>query len=122
MKASRKYGDEPISEAQWKALHDDMWERGDYETFITRWLSIYPESYMHFIPFKRIATEPESVMREIEALAGLQPHDYEGLGRKHLSSTRFDVPQSVVDSLTEQVASQYRFLEQQFGKEFMSLI
>jgi len=122
MKASRKFGDDPISESEWIALYDGMRERGDYKAYIPRWLSVFPEGNIHFIPFKKISAEPESVMRQVEALVGLPPYKYKNLRRKRLSSKRFDVPPSVIDLLTEHVAPQNAFLEQQFGKEFMNLI
>jgi len=122
MKASKKFGDKPIAESEWIALRDNMRERGDYKSYIPRWLSVFPESNIHFIPFKRISAEPDGVMRDVENLVGLPPHRYENLRRKLLESTRFDVPPSVVDLLTENVAPQYAFLEQHFGKDFMDLI
>lgn len=122
MKASRKFGDKPISDSEWMDLCDDMRERGDYKSYIPRWLSVFPNGNINFIQFKRISAEPETVMRQVEDLVGLPPHNYKHLGRKRLSSKRFDVPSSVVDLLTKHVAPQYEFLEHQFGREFMKLI
>jgi hypothetical protein len=122
MKASRKFGDKPISEMEWSGLCHDMQERGDYKTYIPRWLSVFPNKNVHFMQFKRISTEPESLMREVEALVGLPPNNYKHLRQKRLSSRRFDVPQSVTDSLSKHVEPQYEFLETHFGREFMKLI
>lgn len=122
MSASRKFGDAPISETEWLFLYKALKERGDYKTYIPRWLSVFPENNIHFIPFKKISSEPENVMRFVESLAGLPSHDYRRLNEKRLSSKRFDVPQLMIDVLTKHVAPQYPFLEQQFGKDFVSLI
>ena len=122
MSASRKYGDAEISEIDWIMLYKRMRERGDYRQFIPRWTTVYPENNLHFIPFKRISNEPAELMRFIESLVDLPPFDYRDLGEKRLSSKRFDVPPLLVDVLSKHVAPQYKFLEKQFGKEFVSQI
>ena len=122
MKATKRFGDDEIKEKKWLVLLNNMRERGDYQAYIPRWLSVFPESSVHFIPFKTISAEPDSVMRDAEAFLGLAPHRYEDLRRKLHESTRFDVPPSVVELLAEHVAPQYAFLEQHFGKDFMKLI
>jgi hypothetical protein len=120
--ALRRHGDDPLSESDWVDLFSNLHERGDYKTYIHRWLSVFPEENIHFIPFKKIPTEPESVLRYVEGLVGLPPHKYKHPSRKRKPSGRNDVPQSVIDLATEHVAPQYAFLEQHFGKEFMDLI
>lgn len=120
--ASRQYGNDPIGENEWNTLYSDMPERGDYKTFIPRWLSVFPEENMHFIPFKRIPTEPESVMRYVEGLVGLRPHKYKNLHGNRSPKKKIAVPSSVIDRINDHVAPQYVFLEQHFGKEFVDRI
>lgn len=120
--ASRRLETEPISESDWHAVLEFMPERGDYMTYITRWLSVFPENNIHFIPFQRIPKQPDSVMRFVEDLVSLPPYEYRNPRGERSSKKKIEVPQSVIDRVTEHVAPQYVFLEQHFGKEFVRQI
>ncbi|WBU63759.1 sulfotransferase family protein [Paracoccus aerodenitrificans] len=98
-------------------LHD----RGDYATYIPRWQKRFGPDRLLILPYGRIATEPEKLMRDIEDFLGLVPHDYQNLSdRVHEGAKGVSFPQEGYDFLKKRFAAQYEFLEDRFGADFVA--
>jgi len=96
-------------------------ERGDYATYLPRWLARYPD--MLVIPFGRIARAPHLVMDAVEAHLGIGPGFYGNLTQKVFANPAGLMPPPVaVDALTERLAPQVQALRTLMGDDFVAEI
>ncbi len=100
-------------------------QRGDYRGNITRWEREFDPSQILYIPFGRVKSEPQEVLRDVENHLGLARYSkYPKLG-KQVNQTRKEgivIGAEVTDGIRQVVEPQYSFLAERFGKEFLELI
>lgn len=98
-------------------------DRGDYAQYVPRWKKHVSEDRLLILPFGRIATDPLSLLREVEDFAGLGPWDYRNMGAKVFASTTdLSLPFEARAALRAKLEPQMQFLRQHFGDEFMQQI
>ena len=100
-----------------KAFH----RRGDYRNNIPRWDSVFDADALMYLPFGRVKTNPQGVLREAEAFLGLAQYDaYTSLSKKvSASRDHATVSKEAVEFLSESGYEQYQFLNKRFGEEFV---
>lgn len=92
-------------------------ERGDYATYLPRWLRHYPD--MLVIPFGRIARAPHEVMDAVEAHLGIGPCFYGNLTQKVFANPAgLEPPPEAVAALHERLAPQLEAVRALLGEEF----
>lgn len=118
----RREGRRPETLADWMAEvdHPVLADRGDYAAYLPRWRTRFPDILV--LPFGLIARDPASVMRRVEALCALPPHDYQGLGDRVFSAADpLPVPDEAYAALAARLEPQVQFIERCLGSEFLSL-
>lgn len=108
-------------EDEWRAAVND-WDilnRGDYKTYIPRWLSRYPNAKLLFLPYGQISSEPHAFLAKIEAHIGVSPQKYEAASQKIHEGRKVDLPPFVKPMIEEAMSGQTDFLEGFFGKQFL---
>ena len=96
--------------------------RGNYATYIPRWLSVFDASSIKFVPFGLIKKEPDSLILEITRFLGLEDWGgYKALTQPVYSTQEVAIPDEALPHLRELCQPQYEFLNSQFGQEFVSL-
>ncbi|MFD1795056.1 hypothetical protein FQV27_14730 [Paracoccus aurantiacus] len=99
----------------------DLADRGDYASFIPRWQAHFGRDRLLILPYGRISTDPEGVMREVEAFLGIARHAYPKLGaRVHAGRAAPPVPDELPALLRDRFAGQYDFLRERFGPAFVA--
>jgi Sulfotransferase family len=101
-------------------------KRGSYAQNIAQWDKGFPAEQILYLPFGRIKTEPESVMRDVEAHLGLNPYEKYPKLTHQVNATKkkpgAEISEKVLQMLRDQTASEYPYLKQRFGEEFCSKI
>ncbi|HEX9903571.1 MAG TPA: sulfotransferase [Propylenella sp.] len=122
MQAMRQHGGE-VDEATWLQLadHPDISNRGAYSEYVPRWKRAFAAEDLLFVPYRRIAEDPLAVMRDMEALLGLAPHEYGGIDRKVHATAPLKVPDAVHAVFHERYSGEAAFVEQEFGSAFAAL-
>jgi hypothetical protein len=92
--------------------------RGDYKTYIPRWRARFSDRDLLFLAYGDIRERPQSVMRQVEAFAGLDREDPWGLNRVFHKGGTLQVPDYVESYFAEQFQDQSRFLQAEFGADF----
>lgn len=110
----------PASEADWVRMADqwDIYNRGDYMSYVPRWKAHFASEDILFLPYGRVAQDPAGLMREVEAFLGLPPHDYPRIAERIHKTKSLEVPKGVVRQLEDRLASQADFLVAEFGADF----
>lgn len=100
----------------------DVHNRGDYETYIPRWMEMVPSQDLMFIPYQNLANRPKELIREIERFISVkQFRDYADLtARKHATQPR-DVPLQAEEFIQEKMAPQRTAISKYLGEEFFRL-
>lgn len=112
----------PSTDAEWLELAQspEITNRGDYASYIPRWRARFPEKDLLFLPFGKIRSDPERVMRDVEQTLGVKAHDYHGLGRRVHATEPVSIPEAAVDFLRSSTRQQTEFLEQEFPSDFIA--
>lgn len=97
--------------------------RGSYSKNITKWDEIYGAERILYIPFGDVKSQPELVMRKVEAHLGLSKHD--AYPRLHDRINKTVINDKIITSETEHlirnmVAEETEFLERRFGRDFVA--
>lgn len=99
--------------------------RGDYRSNIPRWEKEFDPSQILYIPFGKIKTEPELVLKDIERHIGLRTYGkYPKLG-KSVNQTKKEgkkISDEIIEKVRRMTDPQYAFLAERFGKDFLPLI
>lgn len=109
----------PVTEADWltEVANPVLDERGDYATYLPRWLARYPD--MLVLPFGRIARAPHQVMDAVEAHLGLGPCFYGNLTQKVFANPDGPMPPPrAVAALEARLAPQMDALRDIMGADF----
>jgi len=102
------------------AAAEDISNRGDYLTYLPRWERFFGPDELLFIPFRRIAEEPQEVLRKIEAFLGASEwDDYPSPWKKIYATKRLSLPDEITAYFQTQFKPQYDFLASRFDGEFM---
>ncbi len=95
--------------------------RGDYARAIPLFRKHFPE--VHIIPFGRIRTAPEQVMREVENLFDLSPFSYShSQANKNSHTGKVELNDAVKTTIERFCAPQYEYLRGEFGSDFLKEI
>ncbi|WP_282029643.1 sulfotransferase domain-containing protein [Paracoccus marcusii] len=97
---------------------DVIYERGNYKSHISRWMSARPKESLLFIPFGMISKDPLQVMRDIEEFTNAESHDYRNLNEKIFASAPISIPDYVYENLNISLCDQEAYLIDTFGSEF----
>lgn len=111
----------PKTVAAWlaEAQNPVLDERGDYATYLPRWLKHYPD--MLVLPFGRIARAPHDVTDAVEAHLGLGPGFYANLTQKVFANPPgLEPPPEVVAALEERLAPQLDAVRAIMGADFLA--
>ena len=94
--------------------------RGDFRSNIPLWDRHFGDKVL-YLPFGQIRTEPEQVLRQVEAAIGVRPFDgYPSLHEPvHVTSKRAPIPEEVRRRFADANAEQYDFLKRRFAPEFL---
>lgn len=97
--------------------------RGDYSRNIQAWESVFDKSQILYIPFGKVKSQPEQIIREVEDFLGLSRFDsYPSLTQPiHITSKR-EIDNEIIDIVKEYSEPQYSFLLDRFGQEFVGNI
>jgi hypothetical protein len=109
-----------------KVLDQELFiRRGDYRANITRWEKAFDPSQILYIPFGRIKTAPEEVLRDIEQHLGLPAFaKYPKLG-KSVNQTLKEgkvIGDDILEKVRRMVEPQYAYLAERFGDGFLEAI
>jgi Sulfotransferase family len=109
-----------MTEADWLAMADqwDIYNRGDYQSYVPRWKAHFAAGDILFLPYGRLAQDPVGLMREVEAFLGVAPHDYPRIAERVHATGRIEVPKTIVRRLEERLGGQADFLVSEFGADF----
>jgi hypothetical protein len=109
-----------MTEADWLSMADqwDIYNRGDYQSYVPRWKAHFAAEDILFLPYGRLAQDPAGLMREVEAFLGVAPHDYPRIAERVHETRRIEVPKSIVRHLEERLGGQVEFLVSEFGADF----
>lgn len=116
---------DPSNEADWMkaALSPEIFNRGDYRTYIPNWLSRFASNDILFIPYKQIGSSPRLVMDKVEQLLGVERYDgYPHLDTLVHETRKIKIPDFVKAELELKLAPQKEFLVEHFGQEFVNLL
>lgn len=100
------------------ANEPDIENRGLYSTYVPRWKGTFAEADLCFIPYRRLSSDALQVLRQVERLIGIPPHEYEGLNKRIHATEPLKIPDSVVEQLRRRLAAETRFIETEFGADF----
>ena len=94
--------------------------RGDFRSNIPLWDEHFGDRVL-YLPFGRIRTDPEQVLRQVEEAIGVRPfRGYPSLHEAvHVTSKRAPIPDAVRRRFAEANAEQYEFLKHRFPPEFV---
>jgi hypothetical protein len=97
--------------------------RGDYRQNIPAWETVFDQSQILYIPFGKVKSHPEQIMREVEKFLGLPIfNNYPSLAQpKHVSSKQA-LDTAAVEMARAYSEPQYAFLQERFGEEFVANI
>ena len=94
-------------------------DRGNYLDYVPRWSKRLGPERLLYLPFGRIATAPQEVMRRIETFLGLPEHRYTNLRDKVFpANAALSVPDPARRALRAKLEPQFEFLDATFGKAF----
>lgn len=99
--------------------------RGDYRENIPRWESAFDPSQILYIPFGRIKTEPEVVLRNMERHIGLPAYGKYPKLDEPVHQTKKEgkkISDDIVEKIRRMAEPQYTYLAERFGEEFLALI
>ncbi|CAN5690762.1 sulfotransferase [soil metagenome] len=121
MNASRRA--RPPDRAAWLEMADqeDVLARGDYRAHVPRWKAAFAPEDLLFLPYGRIAADPEALMREVEAFLGIGGHDYPRLRERVHASREITVPDEIAAGIAARIDGQDAFIAAEFGEDFARL-
>jgi hypothetical protein len=92
--------------------------RSAYRANIERWEAVFPPGQLLYLPYPRIAADPEGLLAEVEAFVGAPPHRYRA-ARESVHHTRpVAVAPEVRDRLERLFAAERAWLAARFGAGF----
>ncbi len=98
-----------------------IYQRGDYETYIPRWESIFPKENILYLPYRQVKADPARLLAGIEDHLGIPHHaGFKGISNRVHKTKETRVPNGVVAYLDELLASQSSFLKSRFGEKFFA--
>ncbi|MBK4216225.1 sulfotransferase [Paracoccus caeni] len=113
----------PATISEWLTAIEDpvLIERGDYASYLPRWLARFPD--MLVLPFGRIARDPAAVMDQVETYLKIGPYPYSGMRNKVFANPEgLHPPPEVIAALEARLQPQLDFLADTIGPEFVEEI
>ncbi len=93
--------------------------RGACERYLPRWMRYFENSRMKVMPYGEIKRSPRGFMREVESFLGLAPFDGYDLESSVNATRSIDIPSSIHQRLTREVADTLDYIQKYFGPEFL---
>jgi len=94
--------------------------RSSYSVSVSRWREVFGDN-IHFVAFKRIATEPLSVLAEIEKLNGARSWNYPKAQEAVYSSKTVEIPSDISEYVQKELEPERDFIVREFGAEFAAM-
>lgn len=119
MNLTRK-GMERENENVWLQASKDpvIMQRGDYETYVPRWESVFPKKNILYVPYKDVKNNPSGLLQQTEELLGISNHSYQEIDKRVHKTKEAQAPQVAIDYLEQALAPQSKFLKTHFGEAF----
>jgi hypothetical protein len=96
--------------------------RGDYASNVPRWDRHFPGS-MLYLPFGKVRSDPEALLRNVESFIGLEPHGaYPRADEQIHKGTEAPLPDTILGRVMQIAAPQLAFLQERFGSDFVAQI
>jgi len=113
-------GEEGGTDDFWLAAAKDpvIVQRGDYETYVPRWESIFPKLNILYLPYGDVINDPSGLLRKTEKFLGISNHHYKETEKRVNETKEAYVPQVAVNYLKQLLAPQSEFLIKHFGEAF----
>ena len=100
-------------------------KKGDYAQNIPAWEKAFDSAQILYIPFGRVKSDPAGVMRDVEIYLGLDRFDCYPVINRKVNATgkkKVEISKEIGLKIRQMTASQYPYLVERFGEEFVSLI
>ncbi|MEM7547156.1 MAG: sulfotransferase [Pseudomonadota bacterium] len=99
-------------------------QQSNYACFIPRWDARTVEGEtMLYLPFGDVKTDPDAVLRRVEAFLGLTEGPAQSRARNKFNRTApIAVPNWLVEQLREDMAPHLKFLQDRFSRDFVDRI
>jgi hypothetical protein len=123
--ALRHMTNEPSRSAAEVLASDAYFAHGDLRSSITKWERYFPREQCLYLPFGDVVRDPISVLRQVERHISIEPHEnYRGMANRRATTGDSDlvVTEAMVQRVTELFTTQYDFLRERFGPDFVSRI
>ena len=98
-------------------------KRGDYAGNIPVWDEVFESRQIIYIPFGRLKSDPEGVLRDVEAFLGLEPYAGYPVLSKKVNATgkrKVEIPETIREKLRLAAKPQYHYLKERFGTAFLA--
>lgn len=105
-------------EAEAPDLLEAALSRSAYRENIARWEAVFPPEQLLCLPFPRIRTAPEALLRQVEVFLGLAPHAYAGLADSVHKTAPVTIDPAVATLLEARLAPERAWLADRFGARF----
>ena len=93
-------------------------QRSAYRENIRRWEAVFPPEQLLYLPYPRIANDPEGFLGEVEAFIGAPPHKYRAATESVHSSRRATIAPEVTAGLERLFVEERAWLAGRFGNGF----
>lgn len=101
--------------------HYSILDRADYESYVPRWDCL--KDKVLYLPFGDIKKEPVKTLEKISIFLGISNDFSFAEAKKQVhKGSGLKMPQQVSDHLVEVMDSQYQFLKDRFGQDFVNKI
>ena len=98
----------------------ELYDRGDYAAYVPRWRR-HVGDRMLILPYGRIATDPVSVLEQVEAHLDIGPFPYANMSKRVFASPEgLRPPPEAVAALTARLQPQIDWLGAEFGADFLA--
>jgi hypothetical protein len=96
---------------------------GDYKNNIPRWDTYFSKDSLLYLPFGRVKSDPDNLLREVEAFLGVEPRrEFQRSTDAIHKGLSIEIPREIDQRLAELAKPQKAFLEARFGSGFASQI
>ena len=100
-------------------------KKGDYAANIPVWEEAFDPAQIFYIPFGRVKSDPNGVLRDVETYLGLEHYDKYPVVTKKVNATgkkKITIPPQVNERLRLMAEPQYSYLADRFGEAFLGSI
>ena len=92
--------------------------RSGYRASIERWEAVFPSEQLLYLPYPRIAADPEGFLSDVEGFIGAPPHRYRAADKSVHRTKPLPVAPEVQPGLERLFAAEREWLAGRFGAAF----